>query len=147
MLPSHSLQPKRKLPYFYITEQVRLMAKKFLITRGQFFFGFFQFLLFQFCGISLSDHNNPNCQILGSFRRFRYVNSTKQSWWSSCNPSGGILIYSSNSSEALASVKFFAISPAPTHFQIFSLFNSLINGGNLICIEESVLQAKKKPKW
>ena len=57
MLSSPSLQPKRKLPYFKITEQVRLMAKKFWITRGLFFFGFFQFLLFQFCGISLSDHN------------------------------------------------------------------------------------------
>lgn len=73
-----------------------------------------------------------------------FILPCKQSWWSSCNPSGGILIYSSNSSEALASVKFFAISPATTHFQIFSFFNSLINGGNLICVEENVLQAKKK---
>lgn len=58
------------------------------------------------------------------------------------NPSGST--FSSNSSEALASVKFFAISPVPTHFQICSFFNSLINGGNLICKEENVLKAENK---
>lgn len=33
------------------------MAKNFLNNARSVFFGFFQFLLFQFCGISLSDHN------------------------------------------------------------------------------------------
>ena len=107
------------------------------------FFGFFQFLLFQFCGISLSDHNfliaksSAVSEDLGTL--ILPSNLMKQIKI----PPEGLQLFKQQF-RGISKCKIFAISPVPTHFQICSFFNSLINGGNLICIEENVLKAENK---